>query len=309
MTVPPADLEFPYSAGVDELVSRSLAEDIGAGDATTEVAVPAGLLARARLVAREPGIIAGLPLLPLLFGQLSAEVKIEFEVSDGASVAAGALVAGLLGPARAVLSGERVALNFLQHLSGIASLTASYVQAVSGTDCRILDTRKTVPGFRALAKYAVRAGGGYNHRLGLFDRILFKDNHWVATGGQLEELVAVARKRYPSLAIEVEVDSPEQLERVLPLGVEWILLDNFTPAAVREAVTRRDRVAERRRTLLEASGNIDLGNVRKYADAGVDAVSIGRLTHSAPAMDLALDLTLTPRDPDGCAGPTAGDGT
>jgi nicotinate-nucleotide pyrophosphorylase (carboxylating) len=200
------------------------------------------------------------------------------------------MLAFVLGPAAALLSGERTALNFCQHLSGIATLTARYVAAVAGTACRILDTRKTLPGFRTLAKYAVRAGGGENHRFGLYDRIMFKDNHWAAAGGEIGELVAAARRRYRQLAVEVEVDSLDELARVLPLEVDWILLDNFTPERVGKAVALRDAAGSTAR--LESSGNVDLTTVGDFARAGIDAVSVGRLTHSAPALDLSLELEL-----------------
>ena len=179
-------------------------------------------------------------------------------------------------------------LNFLQHLGGIATLTSLFVAEVEGTDCRVLDTRKTLPGYRHLAKYAVLCGGGHNHRLGLYDRVMLKDNHWAAATGSIADLVAAARGKFPDLVVEVEVDDLEQLERVLPLAVEWILLDNFSPDQAAEAVRRRDAAGVE--TLLESSGNVSLATVGKYARAGVDAVSVGRLTHSAPALDLGLDM-------------------
>jgi nicotinate-nucleotide pyrophosphorylase (carboxylating) len=187
------------------------------------------------------------------------------------------------------LTGERTALNFLQHLSGIATLTARYVAAVAGTGCQVLDTRKTLPGYRALAKYAVRCGGGSNHRFRLYARVLLKDNHWAAGDG-IAAMVARARARWPQLAIEVEVDTAEQLASVLPLGVDWIMLDNFTVGGVAAAVAQRDRLAAGCR--LEVSGNVTLDTIAAYAQAGADAVSVGRLTHSAPALDVGLDLDL-----------------
>lgn len=296
----PSPLQDPW---LSTLLEQALAEDIGAGDATTDVAVAAGLQAKAAVVARRAGVAAGLPLLPLLFAKLDASVRVELLARDGQALAEGQTAAVLTGPAAALLTGERTALNFLQHLSGIATLTASYVAAVAGTGCLILDTRKTLPGWRRLAKYAVRCGGGRNHRFGLDDRILLKDNHWSAGGAAIAELVARGRRRYPRLAIEVEVDSLDQLARVLPLAVDWILLDNFTPELAAEAVARRDR--DGRGTLLEASGNVSLETVAAFARAGVDACSIGRLTHSAPALDLALDFLVDRHDgPDD--GPAAG---
>jgi nicotinate-nucleotide pyrophosphorylase (carboxylating) len=286
----PQDLNFPDSDWVRELVQRSLAEDIGAGDVSTSLSIPANTASKARIMVRREGVVAGLPLVEMVYGELSGDIRLSVGIPDGGAVRRGDCVATLSGPTAVLLTGERTALNFLQHLSGIASLTARYVAAVAGTGCRILDTRKTLPGMRALAKYAVRAGGGSNHRMGLYDRIMLKDNHWGAASASMRELVLEARRAHPGLAIEVEVDSLEQLEEILPLAVDWILLDNFTPREIATAVRRRDEVAGPRAILLEASGNIDLENVREYAEGGVDAVSIGRLTHSAPALDLGLDI-------------------
>ncbi len=288
----PWPLAFPHDAWLETLLRRSIAEDLGGGDVSTDLSVQPDTGARGQIVARQPGVVAGLPVLPILYGLVSSVVNVAAAVSDGDRVTAGMVLARLRGPAAALLAGERIALNFLQHLSGIATLTARYVDAVADTGCQILDTRKTVPGFRSLAKYAVRAGGGHNHRMGLHDRILLKDNHWAATTVDMASLVARARRDYPHLAIEIEVDSLEQLATVLPLQVEWILLDNFTSQQTAMAVKAREAGDPQRRTRLEASGNIDLGNVRDYAETGVDAVSIGRLTHSAPALDVTFELEL-----------------
>jgi nicotinate-nucleotide pyrophosphorylase (carboxylating) len=274
------------------LLAQALAEDVGTGDASTAITVAPGVRAEARLDAREAGVVAGLPLIAPLLARLDPSVTVGLLAADGDAVQAGQPVARLAGPAAPLLTGERTLLNLLQQLSGIASLTARYVAAVAGTGCQVLDTRKTVPGWRRLAKYAVRCGGGVNHRLGLDDRIMIKDNHWAAGGHRVAELVARGRGQYPDLAIEVEVDTLGQLERVLPLGVEWILLDNFMPDAVREAVARRDAAGVS--TRLEASGNVTLETIGAYAAAGADAVSVGRLTHSAPALDLGLDMELQP---------------
>jgi nicotinate-nucleotide pyrophosphorylase (carboxylating) len=284
---------FPSGEWIDELVAHALAEDVGGGDATTRVAVPRQRRADGDVVVREAGVAAGLPLLARVYTALDPAIAVRQLVADGTEVAADTTVARVAGPAAALLTGERTALNFLQHLGGIATLTARYVAAVAGTRCRVLDTRKTLPGYRALAKYAVRCGGGENHRRGLFDRILFKDNHWVAARVGIDELVARARRDFPTLAIEIEVDTLAQLRTVLPLGVEWILLDNFTPADVASAVALRDEVGGD--TLLEVSGNVDLATAATFARAGADAISVGRLTHSAPALDVALDLDLGER--------------
>ena len=283
---------FPAGAETLALVRAALAEDVGTGDVSTAVTVGAGVRARARLRARGAGTVAGLPLLDLVFGELDPSVRVERLVPDGTVVASGDEVARLDGPAAAVLTGERTALNFLQHLGGIATLAARYVAAVAGTGCRVLDTRKTLPGWRALAKYAVRCGGGHNHRMGLYDRVMLKDNHWAAGGGRVADLVARARAEHPGLAVEIEVDDLDQFERVLPLDVEWILLDNFAVEQVTKAVARRDAAGSR--TQLEVSGNVDLETIGAYARAGADAASVGRLTHSAPALDLGLDFDPEP---------------
>ncbi|MBU1072148.1 carboxylating nicotinate-nucleotide diphosphorylase, partial [bacterium] len=209
---PPA---FPAGAWLDTLLDACLAEDVGTGDVTTDVAVSPDATAVGVIAARTAGVVAGLPLLGPLYARLSADVTVDLVASDGDRLPPGRPAARLHGPAAPILTGERVALNFLQHLSGIATLTSRYVEAVAGTGCRILDTRKTLPGYRALAKYAVRCGGGHNHRLGLYDRILLKDNHWASRDASLADLVARGRRRHPDLAIEVEVDSLDQFADVL----------------------------------------------------------------------------------------------
>ena len=239
-------------------------------------------------MSRQNGVVAGLPLLEMVYGQVDPKVKVEMVIADGARVRPGTIVARLAGPVGSILTGERTALNFLQHLGGIATMTARYVKEVADTECRVLDTRKTLPGYRCLAKYAVLCGGGHNHRLGLYDRIMLKDNHWAAAAGSMESMVAQARRDYPELAIEIEVDTLDQLDQILPLQVEWILLDNFSLLETAEAVRRRDSAGVN--TLLESSGNITLETIAGYARAGVDGASVGRLTHSAGALDLGLDL-------------------
>lgn len=284
------DLAFPGDEWTLELIRRALAEDVGPGDASTAVTVPAGLRARSDVTARESGVLAGLPLLPILFAELDAGVSVDLVRADGDRVVAGDVAARIEGPADALLTGERTALNFLQHLGGIATLTGRYVEQVGRRNCLVLDTRKTLPGYRHLAKYAVRCGGGRNHRMGLYDRIMLKDNHWAAAAGSIEALVKRSREQHPTLAIEIEVDTMKQLERILPLGVEWILLDNFTPELAQRAVELRNESGAP--TLLEASGNVTLETVGAFAQSGVDAASVGRLTHSAPALDLGMDMEL-----------------
>jgi len=279
---------FPYGQWVETLVRQALAEDVGDCDVTTAVSQDTAGTGRGDLVSRADGIVAGLPLLKLVYGQLDPTVMVDTVVEDGTRVAPGSVVARLAGPVGSILTGERTALNFLQHLGGIASLTARYAAEVAGTGCSVLDTRKTLPGYRSLAKYAVRCGGGHNHRMGLFDRVMLKDNHWTAGAGGIEQMVAKARRVYPELVIEVEVDTLDQLDQVLPLQVDWILLDNFTVTDTASAVEKRDTAGVK--TLLEASGNLTLETIALYARAGVDGASVGRLTHSAGALDLGLDL-------------------
>lgn len=282
------NFNFPGGDWTTELMRRSLAEDIGSGDATTMITTNDDAEIEARIVARQPGVLAGLPLTKILFGQLDPTIEVTGYVVDGQTVQPGNEIALLKGKAAAILTGERTLLNFMQHLSGIATLTAQYVQQLKGTDCKVLDTRKTLPGYRHLAKYAVRCGGGHNHRMGLYDRIMLKDNHWATADGRVEQLVARGRQDFPQLAIEVEVDSLAQLQQVLPLQVEWIMLDNFSFSDTEKAVGMRDTAGSN--TLLESSGNVTLETIGRYAQAGVDAASVGRLTHSVPALDLGLDM-------------------
>ena len=289
-------LIFPDEPWLDTLIEHSLQEDIGRGDATTDVAVDPELTASGVVTARESGVVAGLPLLSRLFTRLDTDLKVTLLAHDGDLVAPGDAVARIEGPVASLLTGERTALNFLQYLSGIATLAQQYATVLEGTDCIVLDTRKTLPGYRRLAKYAVRCGGGHNHRMRLDDRILLKDNHWASRDGSLQDLVQRGRERHPDLAIEIEVDTLSQLQEILPLKVEWILLDNFTPDQVREAVVLRDKAdADGWITRLESSGNVTLETIRSFAEAGADAASVGRLTHSVPALDLGLDFEVGER--------------
>jgi len=271
---------------INDTVSRALNEDLGlAGDITSAALIPPDQTCEARLMAREAGVIAGLPLAEAAFRAVDASVKFKANMSDGARVAPGSEIARLAAPARSVLSAERVALNFLGRMSGIATLTARYVTAVAGTQARVTCTRKTTPGLRAVEKYAVCAGGGCNHRFGLFDGMLIKDNHIAAAGGVGP---AVERARLAAghmVRIELEVDTLEQLSEALTLGVDVILLDNMSNEALRQAVT-----AVSGRAMLEASGNVNLETVRGIAETGVDLISAGALTHSARCLDVALDF-------------------
>ncbi len=277
------------TAEVSRAVRAALAEDIGSGDATTLATVPDDANASARVMARRPLTVAGLAFAAEAFRQLSAQVRFTARIHDGERAEAGSVIASVEGPARALLTAERVALNFVQRLSGVATLTARYVDAVRGTAAKILDTRKTTPGWRRFEKYAVACGGGTNHRVGLFDLILIKDNHLAALRDAAPNPIAAAVRRArgarPDLRIEVEADSVTQAEQAAAAGADIILLDNMEPATLREAVRR---IAGRSKT--EASGGITLDSIRPVAESGVDFISVGALTHSAPAVDIALDF-------------------
>jgi nicotinate-nucleotide pyrophosphorylase (carboxylating) len=276
---------------LSELVARALAEDLGAGDVTSEAVVPAAARARARIVQKAPGVLFGLEAAAEAFRQTGATdfevLALEGEWRDGVP----AEIASVAGPARALLGGERTALNLLCHLSGVATLTARFVEAVAGTDARILDTRKTTPGLRALEKAAVAAGGGKNHRAGLHDAILIKENH-VALAGGLAEAVRRARAADPALEVEVECRDLAEVEEALGTGADRLLLDNMNPGELARAVQARDAAATPGdpAVTLEASGGVALERVGRIAATGVDFISVGALTHSAPALDLSMLL-------------------
>ncbi len=277
---------------VAQAVKVALAEDLGAaGDVTTDAIVPEGAVGNARIVAREAGVIAGLDLAEAAFKALDPEIHFNPIVGDGDTVGVGDGIADIHGKARAILTGERVALNFLGRLSGIASLTAEFVRRVEGTGVTIIDTRKTTPGLRALEKYAVLAGGGRNHRFGLFDAVLVKDNHIAEAGGIAPALKAIARHLEAQdgrkLRVEVEVDRLDQLEEALREPIDIVLLDNMDTATLKRAVQMvRDRAPD---VQTEASGGVTLETVRSIAETGVDFISIGALTHSPKNLDLSLD--------------------
>jgi len=280
-------LTFPLAPDVlDALVRSALEEDGAFNDITTIATVVTERRARASLVAKDTGVVAGVPLAVEAFRLLDPKVSIRIDAEDGTSVNAGDSVLFITGHARPILAAERVALNFLQRLSGVASLTARYVEAVRGTKARILDTRKTTPGWRLLEKYAVRAGGGTNHRFDLASAVLIKDNHLAALDGDIA--LAVRRSREtapPGTRVEVECERREQVEAAVRAGADIVMLDNMPAAELRSCVAL---VAGR--TTVEASGGVSLYTVREIAECGVDWISVGALTHSAPAMDLALDF-------------------
>lgn len=274
---------------VAELTRMALAEDLGrAGDITSNATIPADRQARAVFRAREKGIVAGLQFVEAAFGALDPSVKSVLLAHDGAAIDKGSLVAEITGPARAILAAERVSLNFLGRLSGIASLTARYVAKIAHTRCAIVCTRKTTPGLRAIEKYAVRCGGGMNHRFGLDDAILIKDNHIAVAGGVAPALRAARAQAGHLVRIEIEVDTLDQFREVLALELaDVVMLDNMPPAMMREAVAMKAG-----RVKLEASGGVTLDTVREIAESGVDMISVGALTHSARVLDFGLDIDL-----------------
>jgi nicotinate-nucleotide pyrophosphorylase (carboxylating) len=272
-------------------VNDALDEDIGRGDITSRAVVRPGTKARGSFLAKQDLVLAGLEVADAVFTAFDPYVQIESAATDGEEVKSGRVFARVTGDAQMLLAAERVALNFLQRLSGVATVTRQYVEAVAGTNARIVDTRKTTPGLRMLEKYAVTAGGGHNHRLGLDDGVLIKDNH-LAMAGSVAEAVRRAREATGHLhKIEVEVATLDQVREALKAKADILLLDNMTPEMIRQAV---EIVAQHeptdRRTLTEASGGINLSNVRQYAEAGVDLISIGALTHSAPAVDISFKI-------------------
>ena len=275
------------SGELEDLVARALAEDLGSGDVTSAATVPEDVVAQARIVQKQPGAIYGLALAAETFRQAGTE-DFRPAVEEGRwRDELPAEVARIGGPARALLAGERVALNFLGHLSGIATLTARFAEAVAGTEVKILDTRKTTPGLRALEKAAVAAGGGTNHRMGLDDAILIKENHAALAGG-VARAVDLAQAAHPELEVEVECRNADEVGAALDAGAERLLLDNMSAAELRAAVALRDRAGHP--ATLEASGGVTLDNVAEVAATGVDFISVGALTHSAPALDLSLLL-------------------
>ncbi|MCG6955951.1 MAG: carboxylating nicotinate-nucleotide diphosphorylase [Gemmatimonadetes bacterium] len=269
------------------LVQAALEEDVGDGDWTTEWTVESDSRSKAIIVAKQPLVVAGTVCVLDVFRVVDPDLTVEPLVDDGDRVAPGDVITRLAGSTRAILTGERTALNFLGRLSGIATLTRAFTDAVAGTGARVIDTRKTTPGWRLLEKAAVRAGGGANHRVGLYDMVLVKDNHADARGGVVAAARAAMAKNTRGLAVEVEVRTLGELEQVLPLGVDRVLLDNMDPETLREAV-RRARALGGARPELEASGNVTLETVRAVAETGVDFISVGALTHSAPNADVSL---------------------
>ena len=280
---------FPVDEHELRLIDLALGEDKGSGDWTTQWTVPARTRAEAVISAKTDGVIAGMAIASAVFLRLDPRVELTSVCSDGDRIHAGDIVFSIKGPARTILTGERTALNFLQRLSGIATLTRAFVDAVAGTGAVILDTRKTTPAWRALEKSAVRAGGAQNHRFGLFDMVLIKENHSEIAGGIAEAVRRVKDANDRALRIEVEVRNKEELKTALEAGCDRILLDNMDVQAIREAVRIIRKSAPRME--IEASGNMTLGRVRSVAEAGVNFISVGALTHSAIALDLSLQMS------------------
>jgi nicotinate-nucleotide pyrophosphorylase (carboxylating) len=289
------DLTFAERQALAAILELAVREDLGkTGDLTSNAVVPASTRGKAAFVVRCEGVLAGMPACLKTLERIDPAIQCKVMHTDGFRLDRSWWIATVDGPMRSILAAERLALNFLQRLSGIATLTRQYVDAVAGTKARIFDTRKTIPGWRLLEKHAVRAGGGMNHRVGLFDAILIKDNHLAAirkesgAGNEIEAAIRCCREMHPSVPIEIEVESLEQLERALRCEPAIVLLDNMNLEQLRTATARRGAIAPS--VQLEASGGVHLDTVRAIAETGVDRISVGAITHSAPALDIALDF-------------------
>jgi nicotinate-nucleotide pyrophosphorylase (carboxylating) len=287
MNPPAPAIALPAPETIERDVRRALDEDIGSGDVTADLLAPGGF-ARARVITRENAVLCGCAWFDACFRALSADVRVEWLASDGAPISAGGLLCRLEGPARALVTAERTALNFLQTLSGTATATAAFVDAIRGTRTKILDTRKTLPGLRLAQKYAVRVGGGNNHRMGLHDAVLIKENH-IATAGSIAAAVARARAKHPGILVETEVENFSELREALAAGADRIMLDEFELHELAQAVAEVDG-----RVPLEVSGSVSLDRVRAIAETGVDYVSIGALTKHVRAIDLSMRIELVP---------------
>ncbi|MBI3991403.1 MAG: carboxylating nicotinate-nucleotide diphosphorylase [Candidatus Omnitrophica bacterium] len=278
---------------LNSLISAAFKEDIGRGDITSSLVIPHDIKARAVIIAKQEGVLCGMEVAKKVFNAVDKRIQFVVRAKDGKPLKKGMIAAEIRGPARGILTAERTALNFLSHLSGISTLTAEFVRKVKPYKVKILDTRKTTPGLRTLEKYAVKTGGGHNHRAGLFDMVLIKDNHIKACGKDnvrtIPEMIRIARKTAPrGIKIEVEVESKEEFRSAIAENPDIIMLDNMSIKDIKEAVRLRNRL--NRRVLLEVSGGVTSENVREFARTGVDMISIGALTHSAPALDFSLDI-------------------
>ena len=279
------DFSIKENILIDKIIEQALLEDIGTGDITSESIVPYGLKAKGIIKTSEEGVVAGLNIACLVFRKLDSEIIFQEKIKDSTKVARGKVLAEITGSARTILKGERVALNFLQRMSGIATITSKFCQEVKDLPVRIVDTRKTTPGLRILEKYAVRMGGGHNHRFGLYDAVLIKDNHIAVAGGIKSAVNSVRKQISKTLNIEVEVENLSQLQEALEMKVDIIMLDNMNLDTMREAVK-----IVKSKALIEASGGIALEKVRKIAQTGVDLISIGALTHSVKSLDISMEI-------------------
>lgn len=286
--------QFPIDASVLRLIQYALHEDIGTGDITSEYCIDSDSMGTARFLLKEDGVVCGLPILPMVFRQLSDAIHLDVLVDEGARLPARTVLATVTGPAQALLAGERTALNFIQRMSGVATKTRQYVDKTVGTKSRILDTRKTIPGWRLLDKYATAVGGATNHRVGLFDMVMIKDNHIAACGGITKAVGRIVSElpKHSSVRIEVEAQTLDDVREILSCaGVHRVMFDNFTPGLVAEGVRL---VAEMLET--EASGGITYANLRDYAETGVDFISVGAITHSAVALDISMKIVVPTND-------------
>ena len=279
------DFSIKENTLIDKIIEQALLEDIGTGDITSESIIPSNLKAKGIIKTSEKGVVAGLDIACLVFRKLDSEVVFQENIKDGTKVARDKVLAEITGPARIILKGERVALNFLQRMSGISTITSKFCQEVKDFPVRIFDTRKTTPGLRILEKYAVRMGGGYNHRFGLYDAVLIKDNHIVAAGGIKSAVNSVRKQISHTVKVEVEVENLSQLQEALEMKVDIIMLDNMGLNTMKEAVK-----IVKGKALIEASGGITLEKVRKIAQTGVDLISVGALTHSVKSLDISMEI-------------------
>jgi len=270
---------------IDKIIEQALLEDIGTGDITTEFIIPSNLKAKGIIKTSEEGVVAGLDIACLVFRKLDSEIIFQEKIKDGSKIAQGKVLAEITGPARTILKGERVALNFLQRMSGIATITSKFCQEVKDLPVRIVDTRKTTPGLRILEKYAVRMGGGYNHRFGLYDAVLIKDNHIALAGGIKSAINSVRKQISHTIKIEVEVENLSQLQEALEMKVDIIMLDNMDLNTMKKAVE-----IAKGKTLIEASGGVTLERVKEIAQTGVDLISVGALTHSVKSLDISMEI-------------------
>lgn len=281
-------MKTPY---IKDIIDLAIKEDIGWGDITSKLLIPEGHFIKAEIIAKEDFLLAGMPFVKEIFSFINKDIKIDSFFNDGDWVKNKAVIANVMGDGRAILSGERIALNVLQNVSGIATLTNQFVKRVEGLPVKIADTRKTIPGVRVMQKYGVKIGGGFNHRFGLFDGLLIKDNH-IKIVGSLKRALELSKKRHHLLKVEIEVKDLEEFKEALEAGADVIMLDNMSVKDMKEAVQMRNKWSEKSGTkvLIEASGGINLDNVRSIAETGIDIISIGALTHSAKAVDISMKV-------------------